>query len=122
MKLLRLILLFAVLLPVQVLSMDLPRGHVLKQNDRGEYYVENSGKITMIEPSIISIGYNKKWILACIRNTAIDSDEKRMVFINLQNGGGTTDTINRDNWKRFEGIYPDLTEITLKPLQDETCP
>lgn len=121
MKLISLIPLFAVLLPVQVLSMDLPKGHVLKQNEMGEYYVINANKITMIEPSVISIGYSKKWILACIRNISIDSDEKRMVFINLRNGG-TTDTINLDNWDNFRNIYPELTEITLKPLQDESCP
>ena len=114
-------LFFLLLLPVQVLSMDLPRGHVLKQNDQGEYYVINSNKVTMIEPSILSIGHNNKWILACISNVSIDTDPKRMVFINLENGG-TTDSINRENWENFKGIYPALAGIGLEPLQDEACP
>lgn len=101
--------------------MDLPRGHILKQNEQGEYYVINSDKIVMIEPAIISIGYGGKWILACISNVAIDSDKKRMVFINLENGG-TSDTINRENWENFRNIYPGLSEIDMQQLRDETCP
>lgn len=102
--------------------MDLPGGHVLKQNQQGEYYVVNAEKITMIEPSVIRIGHDKQWILACIRHVAIDSDERRMVFINQKNGG-TVDTINRDNWENFRtNIYPELNDISLQTLQDEPCP
>lgn len=101
--------------------MDLPRGHNLKQNEQGEYYVINDDKVVMIEPSIISIGYNKKWILACISNISIDSENKRMVFINLETGG-MSDTINRENWENFKEVYQGLSDVAMQPLRDESCP
>ncbi len=116
-----LLLVLIFIFPVQVLSKDLPHGHQLLQNEKGDYYVINSQKITMIEPAIITMGYDRKWILACIKNRSIDSDEKRMVCVNLKNGG-TVDTIRRENWENFKGIYPELTGIKLEPLLDEPCP
>ena len=40
---------------VSLQAMELPMGHILKQNDKGEHYVMNSEEVVMIEPSIISI-------------------------------------------------------------------
>jgi hypothetical protein len=116
-----LIFVFYLVFPGLLQAMDLPGRHNLKQNDKGEYYVVNAQNITMIEPSIIAIGYSKKWILACISNVSIDSDVKRMVFINLRNKGAT-DTINRENWEKFREIYPEFNNITLEKLQDTDCP
>ena len=112
---------FYLIFPASLQAMELPMGHILKQNDKGEYYVINSGKVVMIEPSIISIGYNKNWILTCIYNVSIDSDLKRMIFINLKNGGAS-DTINQKNWEGFKSIYQELETITLEKLQDDSCP
>lgn len=116
-----LLLVFCLVFPGLLQAMDLPGRLSLKQNDKGEYYVVNAQNITMIEPSIIAIGFSKKWVLACISNLAIDSDDKRMVFIDLRNQGAT-DTINRENWERFRVLFPELDNINLEKLQDTDCP
>lgn len=101
---------------------ELPGRHQLKQNEAGEYYVINAEKITMIEPSILKLGFNGRWILACIKNKAIDSDLKRWVFIDTKNGG-TFDTIHQENWLYYrDEAYPELKEIKLTNYSEESCP
>jgi hypothetical protein len=110
------------LLAVQVSAENLPGRHVLKQNDQGEYYVVNKDNITMIEASILKMGYSAKWILACIKNVSVDTELKRWVFIDIKTGG-TFDSLRQENWEYFrDEAYPDLKEITLKDYGDESCP
>ncbi len=109
-------------LAVQVSAENLPGRHVLKQNDQGEYYVVNKDNITMIEASILKMGYSAKWILACIKHVSVDTDLKRWVFVDMKTGG-TFDTLHQENWAYFrDEAYPDLKEITLKNYSDESCP
>ena len=68
----------------QTYAQDLPGRHQLIKNDLGEYYVINHENITMIEASILKLGFSSRWILACIKNKSIDSDLKRWVFIDLK--------------------------------------
>lgn len=108
--------------PVHLLAENLPGMHELKQNEAGEYYVVNKKDITMIEASILKLGYNGEWILACIKHEAIDSDLKRWVFVDVKNGG-TFDSLHQENWVYFSNeAYPELKEISLKNLSDEDCP
>jgi len=110
------------LLAVQVSAENLPGRHVLKQNDQGEYYVVNKDNITMIEASILKMGYSAKWILACIKNVSVDTELKRWVFIDIKTGG-TFDSLRQENWEYFrDEAYPDLKEISLKDYGDESCP
>ena len=105
-----------------VMAQDLPGNHALKQNEAGEYYVVNKENITMIEASILKLGFNDKWILACIKHESIDSDLKRWVFVDVKNGG-TFDTLHQENWAYFrDEAYPDLKEIKLKDYSEENCP
>ncbi len=99
----------------------LPDGHKLLQNEQGEYYIENKEGIVMIDPSIISLGHQRQWIVACVKNDSIDTDPKRYYFINLKIGG-TTDSINQENWEYFKTAYDGLGDVELKPLTEETCP
>ena len=102
--------------------MDLPGNHKLFQNEEGEYYVQNDEDVTMIEPAIIKLGFNARWILACIKNEAIDSDLIRWVFIDMRNGG-TFDSLNADQWLFYrDEAYPELQEISLTNYRDESCP
>ncbi len=121
MKHIELLLAILLIIPSQLWAVDLPGPHSLKKNNNGEYYVENSNDIIMIEASIISLGYNDDWIVACIANLSIDSDAKRMVFINMKYMD-TTDTLNKENWEYFKSVYDGLGTITLEKLQDSTCP
>lgn len=75
----------------------------------------------MIDPEIISIGHNAHWIVACVKNQSIDTEPKRYYFIDLKNGG-TTDTINQENWEYFKGVYAGLSDVKTVSLADETCP
>ena len=103
-------------------AQELPGHHKLKQNEAGEYYVVNKDNITMIEASILKLGFNAKWILACIKQESIDSDLKRWVFVDVINGG-TFDTLNKENWAYYrDEAYPDLQEIRLKNYSEESCP
>ena len=103
-------------------AQDLPGQHILKQNESGEYFVINRDGITMIEASILKLGFNAKWILACIKHKSIDSDLKRWVFVDVKNGGAF-DSLNQKNWEFFrEEAYPDLKHIKLNNYSDETCP
>ena len=105
-----------------VLAQDLPGHHQLKKNEAGEYYVINKENIKMIEASILKMGFNEKWILACIKHKSIDSDLKRWVFVDIKNGG-TFDTLHQDNWAFYrDEAYPELKEIVLKDYSDESCP
>lgn len=105
-----------------IAAQDLPGHHQLKQNEAGEYYVINADKITMIEASILKLGFNGRWILACIKNKSIDSDLKRWVFIDIRNGG-TFDTLHQENWHYYrDEAYPELKEIKLTDYSDESCP
>jgi hypothetical protein len=109
-------------LSIQVFAQSLPGRHELKQNDQGEYYVVNKDDITMIEASIIKMGYSAKWILACIKHVSVDTDLKRWVFVDVKTGG-TFDTLNQENWTYFrDEAYPDLKEVSLKNYSDESCP
>ena len=99
----------------------LPAGHKLIQNEQGEYLVENKDGVVMIDPAILAIGHKGQWIVACVKNDSIDTDPKRYYFINLKIGG-TTDTINQENWAYFQTAYDGLADVTLAPLMDETCP
>lgn len=111
-------LLFSHLLPAQ----DLPGRHVLKQNEAGEYFVINRDGITMIEASILKLGFSAKWILACIKHKSIDSDLKRWVFVDVKNGG-TFDSLHQENWAFYrDEAYPDLKNIKLTDYTDESCP
>tara|TARA_B100001250_G_C19738316_1_gene761869 strand:- start:86 stop:451 length:366 start_codon:yes stop_codon:yes gene_type:complete len=111
-----------VLLPTNIYSQDLPGRHELIKNDSGEYYVVNSENITMIEPSILKLGSDIRWILACIKNKSIDSDLKRWVFIDVASGG-TYDSIHKQNWEYFSNeAFPELKSVKLKSLSDEGCP
>lgn len=121
MKITTFLIVFFLIFPAPLRAVELPMGHSLKQNDKGEHYVVNGEGIVMIEPSIISIGFNEKWILACISNVSFDTDLKRMIFVNIKNSGAT-DTINQKNWKEFKSIYKELGTITLEKLQDASCP
>jgi len=114
--------LFLVLLASQVNAQDLPGRHTLKQNDKGEYYVVNKDDITMIEASILKMGFSAKWILACIKHVSVDTDLKRWVFVDVKTGG-TFDSLHQDNWAYFrDEAYPSLKEITLKDYSEESCP
>lgn len=105
-----------------VSAQDLPGRHELKQNEQGEYYVVNKDNITMIEPSILKMGFSAKWILACIKQVSIDTDLKRWVFVDVKTGG-TFDSLHQENWIYFrDEAYPDLKDITLKSYSDESCP
>jgi len=105
-----------------VSALDLPGRHVLKQNDEGEYYVVNKKGITMIEASILKLGFNGKRILACIKHVSVDTELKRWVFVDVKTGG-TVDSLNKENWIYFrDEAYPDLKEIKLKNYSDESCP
>ncbi len=118
----RYILIGLLFLTVTIHAKELPGRHTLKQNEQGEYYIVNHDQITMIEPAIIKFGLNQKWILACIKNKSIDSDLKRWVFLNIQNGG-TIDTIDQEKWTYFRDVaYPELKHIKLNNYQDEDCP
>ena len=76
----------------------------------------------MIEASIIKFGYSAKRILACIKHESVDTELKRWVFIDVKSGG-TVDSLNKENWLYFrDEAYPDLKEIALKNLTDESCP
>ena len=109
-------------LSLQVFAENLPGQHELKQNDQGEYYVVNKENITMIEASILKMGYSARRILACIKHESVDTDLKRWVFVDIKTGG-TFDTLNKENWLYFrDEAYPDLKEITLKNYSDESCP
>ncbi|MCG8379724.1 MAG: hypothetical protein MI865_09655 [Proteobacteria bacterium] len=109
-------------MPISTVARELPGRHLLKQNDAGEYYVINRDGITMIEPSILKMGYSAKWILACIKHKSIDSDLKRWVFLDIKNGG-TFDSLNEQNWSFYrDEAYPELKEIKLKKISEEQCP
>ena len=107
---------------MSTVAKELPGRHLLRQNDAGEYYVINRDGITMIEPSILKMGYSAKWILACIKHKSIDSDLKRWVFLDIKNGG-TFDSLNEQNWSFYrDEAYPELKEIKLKKISEEQCP
>jgi len=113
---------FIICVSCQSFAQDLPGQHKLKQNDSGEYFVVNSKNITMIEASILKMGFNAKWILACIKHKSIDSDLKRWVFVDVKNGG-TFDSLHQENWAYFrDEAYPDLKQIKLTDYSDEACP
>jgi len=103
-------------------SQDLPGRHQLIKNDLGEYHIVNSENITMIEPLILKLGSDIRWILACIKNKSIDSDLKRWVFIDTVSGG-TYDSIHEQNWEYFSNeAFPELKGIKLRNLSEEECP
>ena len=82
----------------------------------------NRENITMIEASILKMGFSAKWILACIKHKSIDSDLKRWVFVDVKNGG-TFDSLHEENWLYFrDEAYPDLKQIKLTDYSDEACP
>lgn len=117
-----LLIVFTMFSSSQLFAQDLPGRHVLKQNESGEYFVVNRENITMIEPSILKLGFNAKWILACIKHKSIDSDLKRWVFIDVKNGGAF-DSLHQENWLYFrDEAYPGLKHIKLTDYSDEACP
>jgi hypothetical protein len=122
-KMNRLILLTLLsLLAFQASAQGLPGRHELKQNEQGEYYVVNKEGITMIEASILKMGFSAKWILACIKHVSVDTDLKRWVFVDIKTGGAF-DSLHQENWAYFrDEAYPSLKEITLKNYSDESCP
>jgi len=116
------VIIFTMFISNILFAKDLPGRHVLKQNDSGEYFVINHDKITMIEASILKMGFNAKWILACIKHKSIDSDLKRWVFVDVKNGG-TFDSLHQENWNYFrDEAYPDLKKIILTDYSNESCP
>lgn len=110
------------LLTLPVFAEKLPGRHDLKQNEQGEYYVVNKEGITMVEASILKLGYSAKYILACIKHESVDTELKRWVFIDIKTGG-TFDSLNKENWLYFrDEAYPGLKEISLKNYSEESCP
>ena len=111
-----------VLFAVQTSAQELPGQHELKQNDQGEYYVVNKKNITMIEASILKMGFSSRWILACIKHVSVDTDLKRWVFVDIRSGG-TFDSLHQENWTYFrDEAYPTLKDIKLTNYSDEDCP
>ena len=90
---------------LQTNAQDLPGRHQLTKNDLGEYYVINHENLTMIEPSILKIGFSGRWILACIKSR------------------GAYDSIDKKKWIYFsDEAFPELKDIKLENLSDEKCP
>lgn len=121
---LRLIFLVLCLLHLPINTMaeiKMPRGYSLLQTDAGEYYVTNKDDEIVIPAKIIKIGWNRKWLAACVENVSIDTDLKRYFYINRKIGGAS-DTINQENWNYFKGIYPELGNIEYQSLSEDTCP
>lgn len=117
-----LILTVFLILSAQISAQGLPGRHLLKQNEKGEYFITNHENILMVEPSILKLGFNGKYILACIKHESIDSDLKRWVFIDLKSKG-TFDSLNQENWAYFrDEAYPELKDINLKSYGEESCP
>ena len=110
------------LISMHAYSQDLPGRHQLIKNDLGEYHIVNSENITMIEPSILKLGTDIRWILACIKNKSIDSDLKRWVFVDIKSRGAY-DSIDKKKWIYFsDEAFPELKDIKLENLSDEECP
>ena len=106
-----------------VLAEDLvaPRGYSLLRDENGFYSMQNKDGETVIPAQIIKIGWNKKWIAACVENESIDTDLKRYFYINRRLGGAS-DTINQENWNYFKEVYPGLLDIEYQQLSEQECP
>ncbi len=120
----KLLLAVALLMPLTstVGAVSLPGQHTVKQNENGDYYVVNKDNVTMIEPAIIKLGFSSRWILACIKNEAIDSELVRWVFVDMRNGG-TYDSLNTEQWSFYrDEAYTDLQQIKLTDFRDDACP
>ncbi len=119
---LRALLILLVCAPLTAAAMDLPGQHKVMENEAGELYVVNKEDVTMIEPSIIKLGFNSRWILACIKNESIDSELIRWVFVDMRNGG-TYDSLNAEQWSFYRNeAYTDLQKIKLTDFREEQCP
>lgn len=100
---------------------ELPGGHKLVQVRPGVFSVINSNNITVVDPSILAIGYDNQSIVACVKDEQEGRDTKRFFLVSLVNGVAI-DTINKDNWEYFLRKLPGLGHITMVSLVNEQCP
>ena len=99
---------------------ELPNKHQLLKDENGEYYIKNKYGVSIVEPSIQEIGYNKKWIITCAKNGVYGATTKRIVFMKAFQGG-SIDTINKENWEYFLNEFPELKEVKMIPIGNEKC-
>jgi hypothetical protein len=99
----------------------LPNGYSLVKSTQGGYSVNNVQNAGVVGPGIVSIGFNERYIVACEDRKVPVADQKRMVFIRLDNGVAV-DTINSRNWAYFVSHTPELKQIKLRHLTSTSCP
>jgi len=108
-------------LSIATLSTPLPEGYNLQKNSSGDIYLTNPKQVTIIDPKILSFGYNKDYFIACIKNNHPHMELKRYVIVNFNNGS-TIDTVNINNWEYFIQKIPALTEVKVNQISNEQCP
>jgi hypothetical protein len=102
-------------------TVTLPNGYSLVKSTQGGYSVNDIQNAGVIGPGIVSIGFNERYIVACEDRKVPVADQKRMVFIRLDNGVAV-DTINSRNWAYFVARIPELKQIKLRQLTSTSCP
>ncbi|WP_455234512.1 hypothetical protein [Thiogranum longum] len=103
------------------LSTSLPDGYRLEKNDKGERFLSNGDGEVVVEPNILSYGYDDDRFVACITNESPDKELKRYVVVRFSDGR-VRDTGNLHNWHHLLEDIAGLEEIELHPITKETCP
>ena len=102
-------------------TVTLPNGYSLVKSSQGGYSVNDVQTGGVVGPGIVSIGFNDRYIVACEDRKVPVADQKRMVFIRLDNRVAV-DTINSRNWAYFVARIPELKQIKLRQLTGTSCP
>jgi len=102
-------------------TVPLPNGYSLVKSRLGGYSLYDSKARMTVGPGIVSIGFNERYIVACEDRKVPVADQKRMVFVRLDNGIAV-DTIDSRKWAYFVTRIPELKQIKLRQLIDTSCP
>lgn len=110
-------------------SQSLPLGYKLEKNQSGELHLVNPEGDEVVEPKILSYGFDKNNFVACVKpndefivdNLRKIADKKRFQAVNF-NSGMAVHLLNKKQWEDFVKSVPDVGKVKLKQLSDETCP
>jgi hypothetical protein len=107
------IILFSSVINISCTNISLPQDYNLSKNNNDQYYLVDNKNNVIIRPSILSIGYNERYIVAC--REWIEQKRKMHTIVNI-NTGNVIYTENIQNWNYFIKQIPELAEIKLRNL------
>lgn len=107
----------------------MPEGYKLEKNANGQLSLINPEGTEVVEPIILSYGFDADNFIACVKPDDTHlmehlrkvTDPKRFQAVNFRSGTAMH-FINKKQWDDFVKLVPAVGTVKLNQIGTETCP